>query len=211
MDALWKNNCILRNIKFPKQTLIWEFPFLNQYILHSLFWLLGFEKKVSLPVSEKASGGGGDRVWPQQRSWFALERGFLLVVEQLPCCLLLSLELCVFQSRKRLSRQNWKRQTIFNTSFISHSSGSYFYYHYLFIDFYSQISLPFTVIGSAKQPLKTKQTNAGIQVCSQKHFPPSCQFSASLSDYLGEKEYISVTQKLCSFRNISGTEGLGSR
>lgn len=75
--------------------------------------------------------------------------------------------LSVSWSRRRRSRQGWKRQTIYNMSFLSHSSGSYFYYHYLFIDFYSQISLPFTVIGSGKQPLKTKQTNVGISsVCN---------------------------------------------
>lgn len=85
---------------------------------------------------------------------------------------LAELYLCL-QSRKRLSRQSWKWQAIFNASFISHSSGSYFYYHYLFIDFYSQISLPFTVTGSAKQPLKTKQTNAET-------YSPSLQLSASL-------------------------------
>ena len=145
---------------------------------HLLLWLLGLEKQASLPASEKPSGGAGDTTWPQQRSGFALELGFPSAVDWLPCCLLLCWSaICVSPSRKRLSRQGCKRQTIFNTSFVSHSSGSYFYYHYLFIDFYPQISVPFMVIGPAKQLLKTNHTNA-------EPFPPSPALCCSPT-YLG--------------------------
>lgn len=139
------------------------------YIFYSGYQALG--RKVSLPTSEKPRGRGLTTI----ETCFAREYGFPWVVDWLPPCCVGSARgstICVFQSRKRLSRQSGKWQTIFNTSFLSHSSGSYFYYHYLFIDFHSQISLPFTVIGSAKQPLKTKQTNAGIQVLYTETFSP---------------------------------------
>lgn len=97
---------------------------------------------------------------------------------------------CVSRSRRRLSRPGWKRQTIYNTSFLSHSSGSYFYYHYLFIDFYSQISLPFTVIGSGKPPLKTKQTNVGISsVCNGQTGTFSLLPPLPLSHHLGSSSH----------------------
>lgn len=161
----------------PKYFLICKFPSLNQRMTdlrteHVSLWLLGSEKKVSL-LHWRNPEEALEMERDHHRAVPGPQRGFR-AGDRLPGCLLLSPgSVCAFRCRKRLSRQSWKWQAIFNTSFVFHSSGSYFYYHDLFIDFYPQISLPFTVIGSAKQPLKTKQTNA-------EPFPPSLQFSAAL-------------------------------